>query len=120
MVKSLGNFEDIKKQLLKRKLELEEEIAEAASDSPVDRGADLADQVASSSMEVLKNSLQNAEVEEYNMVIKALEMIANGTYGICDSCEKPISEKRLSLYPNASRCLSCQEELEDKKSSYQV
>ena len=47
------------------------------------------------------------------MINNALEMIDNGTYGICTECGNPISEKRLMLFPNATRCLACQEALEE-------
>lgn len=39
---------------------------------------------------------------------KALERIANGVYGICVNCGKPIPEKRLEVMPEAERCLDCQ------------
>ncbi len=42
-------------------------------------------------------------------------MIVDGTYGICIDCCQPISEKRLKSYPNATRCLSCQEVVEERR-----
>ncbi len=39
-------------------------------------------------------------------------MIESGTYGVCAECGQPISEKRLSVYPNTTRCLPCQEAYE--------
>ena len=47
------------------------------------------------------------------MIVKALEMIDEGTYGNCIDCEQPISERRLLSFPNASRCISCQEKAEE-------
>ena len=76
---------------------------------------DSGDQASSSSLETLRISLQDAELEEYNRILKALQMIDEGTYGMCFDCGQPISEKRLKLYPNATRCLSCQEQLEEKR-----
>lgn len=38
----------------------------------------------------------------------ALERIARGSYGICDSCGEPIPEARLRLRPEALRCQPCQ------------
>ncbi len=37
----------------------------------------------------------------------ALSKIANGTYGICDNCKKPIEKERLEAYPAATTCLKC-------------
>jgi DnaK suppressor protein len=42
----------------------------------------------------------------------SLDRIANGTYGICVSCEDPVPSKRLAAVPWAPLCLSCQEKAE--------
>jgi RNA polymerase-binding transcription factor DksA len=42
----------------------------------------------------------------------ALQRIAEGTYGICVSCEGHIADKRLERMPNATRCIPCQEATE--------
>jgi DnaK suppressor protein len=100
--------------LLKRQAELEEMLkilaAEETSDGQVQ---DLGDQALSSSMESLRQSLQNTEREEYNMILRALDAVKDGSYGVCIDCELEISEKRLKYYPNAVRCLACQEAAEN-------
>ena len=101
--------------MLERKKELDEELAELYSQKAIDEVQDIGDQASSSSLETLKISLQDAEVEEYNRILKALQMIDEGTYGMCSDCGQPISEKRLKMYPNAMRCLLCQEQLEEKR-----
>jgi len=45
----------------------------------------------------------------------ALERIENGTYGLCQSCGKPISEERLEAVPHARLCIECKA-LEEKTS----
>ena len=40
-------------------------------------------------------------------VVKALESIEKGTYGICKYCKKEIDEKRLEARPHSSSCVSC-------------
>ncbi len=112
----MNNLGEIKNKLLKRKQELEIELdnlyKEKVSDDQVQ---DTGDQAWSANEEELKISLQQAELEEYNMVIKALSMIEKGTYGTCIDCGQPIAEKRLMMYPNATRCLVCQEAFERSK-----
>lgn len=103
----------IEKILLERKSALEQEFVHLQHEKGDDSLQDSADQVSSSVMESLKSSLQNNEYEEYKMIMKALSMIKEGTYGICSDCEGPISEKRLKFYPYAARCLTCQETLEE-------
>lgn len=37
----------------------------------------------------------------------ALARIEAGTFGICISCEEPISEERLDIVPTAVKCKNC-------------
>ena len=37
----------------------------------------------------------------------ALERVADGTYGICEVCGRPIAEERLEAIPWAATCVSC-------------
>ncbi len=106
-------LEEIKEKLLKRKNELEEILISLSQEKVSDdQVQDLGDQALSSTMEAIRGSYQNTEQEEYNMILQALKAIDEGTYGICIDCGQPISEKRLKFYPNAQRCLPCQEALE--------
>jgi DnaK suppressor protein len=38
---------------------------------------------------------------------RALEKIAEGTYGVCDDCGGRISEERLEARPATARCVEC-------------
>jgi DnaK suppressor protein len=38
---------------------------------------------------------------------EALKRIDDGTFGICDSCGGPISEKRLTARPVTTQCIDC-------------
>lgn len=40
-------------------------------------------------------------------VDRALEKIDAGTYGVCESCGKPIEAARLKALPHALLCISC-------------
>jgi RNA polymerase-binding protein DksA len=42
----------------------------------------------------------------------ALRSIEKGQYGICERCGKPIELARLEVKPDATLCLSCQQEVE--------
>lgn len=49
---------------------------------------------------------------------EAIKRIDEGTYGICESCSGPISEKRLMARPVTTSCIDCktkQEKLEKLK-----
>ncbi|MBN1549635.1 TraR/DksA family transcriptional regulator [Candidatus Babeliales bacterium] len=98
---------------MERKQQLEQELVELYSEKfSDDQVQDIGDQALSSTMEALRSSLQDKEIEEYNMIRQVIDRIDSGEYGICVDCGQPISEKRLSVYLNATRCLACQEALE--------
>ncbi|HVJ06850.1 MAG TPA: TraR/DksA family transcriptional regulator [Acidisarcina sp.] len=46
------------------------------------------------------------------LVQKALDRIANGTFGDCVNCGKAIGQKRLEALPWTPRCIDCQERIE--------
>ncbi|KKR96725.1 MAG: hypothetical protein UU47_C0009G0020 [candidate division TM6 bacterium GW2011_GWE2_41_16] len=99
--------------MLERKKEIELELATLASQhNPDILSPDPSDQAASASFEDLAISLEQRQREEYDRILKALEMLAAGSYGICVDCGGDIEEKRLLVYPNASRCLACQKAYE--------
>ena len=42
----------------------------------------------------------------------ALEKVADGCYGVCETCGEAIGYARLLAYPSARRCLACQRSAE--------
>ena len=42
----------------------------------------------------------------------ALKSMEKGDYGICQRCGKPIEPERLEVKPDATMCVSCQQEIE--------
>jgi len=113
---SKPDIEGIKKQLIEHKVELEEELSRLPQEKfSDDQVQDPGDQALASTMESLRSSLQETKLDEYNRIVKALAMIEEGTYGMCVDCQKPISEKRLKMYPDATRCITCQEAFEEGK-----
>ena len=59
-------------------------------------------------------SLDLASTEQVllNRIDEALRKIEEGTYGICENCNKPISFKRLKAVAYAKLCLKCKEDEE--------
>ena len=111
-----ADLEKVKKELLARKKELEEQLSDLANQKMSDdQVQDTGDQAITSVMETLRNLLQDAEYQEYVRITQALAALEKGTYGICIDCGAAISEKRLKFYPNASRCIACQEAIESGK-----
>ena len=103
----------IKEQLIQRKWELEKKLTSLSKEQLSDgQVQDPGDQALTSTMEALRMSLQDAEIDEYRRISSALNKIDEGLYGLCVDCGNPISEKRLQLFPDTTRCLACQEAFE--------
>ena len=113
-VSNVRDLEKVKQELTERKIELQEELLRLYKERFADEVQDQGDQALTSTMELLSSSLQDSRVEEYNRIVRALDMIKDGSYGICVDCHEPISEKRLKSYPNAMRCILCQELYEER------
>jgi len=106
-------LEQARQILLQRKRELEQQLTELSFERFSDESVkDPGDEAMSLAMDAIRETLKETEHAEYNRILKALEMIEAGTYGICIECEQPIKEKRLKYFPNATRCLVCQERFE--------
>lgn len=112
------HLEEIRERLLERKSELEAKLDLMAKAQVSDgQVQDPGDQALSSTMESLLASLQDTDLGQYKRVIRALTKIDEGSYGVCIDCGNDISEKRLESFPDAARCLVCQEEFEDSNNS---
>lgn len=42
----------------------------------------------------------------------ALQRLEEGSFGLCEDCQKPITEERLKALPFARRCIDCQRHAE--------
>jgi DnaK suppressor protein len=98
---------------LKSKLIREVVVNQEASNESTDGDVlDLADQASDSYDKDLANSLSETERGRLAAVENALKRVAEGTYGLCDSCVKPIPLPRLKVLPFAKLCVACQVEEE--------
>ena len=52
-------------------------------------------------------SLLGAEGQMLAEVNAALERVDGGTFGCCETCEKPIAKARLDVVPYARQCIGC-------------
>lgn len=95
--------------IIKRIFNLEEDL-QAMGDAG--REIERTDRIqAEASEEVLKRLDQQSR-EEVADIQAALDRIAAGTYGSCDSCGRDINPARLEAFPRARRCIRCQERAE--------
>lgn len=112
--KKLESFE---KLLNKR---LEELLAEANStvSDMSDLKGNLPDPADRATLEADRNftlRIRDRERKLIGKIKEALERIENGTYGICESCEEEISEKRLKARPVTTLCIECKKRQENEE-----
>jgi DnaK suppressor protein len=97
-----------------------EEAGRIASDMRQDTNGDFPDPTDRASLESDRNFLLRIKDRERKLIMKvkeALDRIDNGTFGICESCGRPISEKRLEARPVTTQCIDCKTEDEKKERS---
>ena len=85
--------------------------AEAAADH-FERREDSSAQVATE--RELEFAIGERETHELAMIDATLARIEAGSYGECTGCGTPIPAQRLQASPEASRCIACQERLEQR------
>ncbi len=68
---------------------------------------DLEDWAHFSYSEELLARLSTRELDLLRAIDRALQQMDNGTYGICESCGKPIEPERLELIPWTNVCAEC-------------
>lgn len=100
--------------------EVSEDIAALAQDvdsrgedtTPSQHPADVASDLYAREELIVDELTLAAEVEE---IEAALGRIAAGTYGKCVECGATIDPARLEARPQASRCIACQRQHEDRR-----
>ena len=81
------------------------EIGDAAGDDQADSGSKTAERDAALSL--IRTLLDRRTQAEH-----ALARLADGTYGHCEGCHKPIPTERLTIFPSATTCVACKQNRE--------
>lgn len=103
----------LRKQLLEERAsaiaELERYGADPASErvEPIDVDENFADSAAATAERSEVLALIGTTRERLAEVEAALRKMDEGTYGICEVCERPIAEARLEARPLSLRCVEC-------------
>jgi len=75
----------------------------------IESAADPFDQIQASVERDLLVGLLNRDAQLREDLRRAFEMIADGSYGRCEDCDKTIAPARLKAIPWARCCVRCQE-----------
>jgi len=119
MLKSSLNskyIEEIKNNLFKRREEIEKQLQSFAKADPHQKynynsefpkyGDGEEENAAEVATFESNLSLEETLEQSLEMINRALDKIAKGTYGLCEKCGRPITEQRLKIMPTATRCAS--------------
>jgi DnaK suppressor protein len=87
----------------------ESEIAARLTDSVGEAGDDPADAGAKTYQREYDLALTHNAMELLAQNERALARMADGTYGICESCGDPIGKARLQAFARATLCVQCKQ-----------
>ena len=117
MTRNLQNkqLDSLQAAMRARQTQLREEIRQALIKSDSEHYLQIADSVRELEDESFADLIVDVglaeidrDLDELRAIDAALLRVADGSYGFCEACDKPIDMKRLNLTPQALRCIDCQ------------
>jgi RNA polymerase-binding protein DksA len=87
----------------------EAELDKLMRDAGDGAGHDQADMGATSFERDQEIIVVQNEREKLAQIDRALARIADGTYGLCESCGNPIGKMRAMAFPRATLCMTCKQ-----------
>jgi DnaK suppressor protein len=115
---SRADLERYRKMLLERKRALAGDVMKLEEEALRTTGQEASGDLSSMPIHMADLASDNYE-QEFNLglmesgqgilqeIDEALERIAEGTFGLCESCEKLIGRSRLDAVPFARLCIAC-------------
>ena len=108
--------EQIRTELLRKKLDLganiSTELNEMREASEGHHLADMDDLGGDAHDEETAYKIIEIESAALDQIDYALDRMGNGTYGVCEGCERGIAPERLKALPFASLCINCKRQQE--------
>jgi RNA polymerase-binding protein DksA len=108
-------LESLQAAMRARQTQLREEIRQALIKSDSEHYLQIADSVRELEDESFADLIVDVglaeidrDLDELRAIDAALLRVADGSYGVCEACDRPIDLKRLNLTPQALRCIECQ------------
>jgi DnaK suppressor protein len=107
--------------LTKRRVALETKLGELSgvfqdrSELAVENCPDILDTIQMTTDRDVLAQRMNISSRVLGDVRMALDNLKNGSYGICEDCDQPISPRRLDAIPWARVCVKCQEARDNER-----
>lgn len=99
-------LETEKKRLIKKS------YTDADINNDVDLDGDEFDEIQGNLLIGISNQLKDREIAKLIQIDKALGMLGDKDYGVCEDCGEDIPEKRLLINPCINICVACAEDRE--------
>ena len=109
-----AKIRDIRKNLSVMREDMLRTVRKQQVEEGVDNG-DSVDQASQSIEKELLFELSDNERTTLDMIEAAIRKIDNGTYGLCEATQKPISRARLEALPYCRYSIAYQNQLEHKE-----
>jgi len=103
------------KSLLARRDHLRKKLSEELAnlrDMSADSTGDSADAAFDAGSDEMSSQLAEFDARELTQIERALVRLKQGTYGLCEACQKRIPVGRLNALPYTTYCIECQREME--------
>lgn len=101
---------DALKRALDGDLSLLQELHGQKTGDPLDAAADTI-------QDELNSQLVEVEARELSAIEDAIGRLERGSFGDCETCQKPIPISRLRAVPYAKDCITCRRRAEESSSS---
>ena len=99
--------EALRKQLEERLAQMQARLASIKAEVTQSHSGDSAEQAQERENDEVVDAIGNETAQSIRILQAALLRLEDGTYGICERCGEEISEGRLAVIPEATRCVNC-------------
>jgi DnaK suppressor protein len=123
MTNTANRNADLKRMLLERRSEMQNEVQRRIRDGRVDRPKEVRDDLEHSDADIqgeIEMALLQMRSETLTRIDEALLRLEAGKYGSCFECAGEIAERRLRALPFAVRCQACEEKREKEGNARQA
>jgi DnaK suppressor protein len=110
-----GQIDSLRAAMLARARQLREEIRQALLRNDSEHYVQVADAVRDLEDESFADLVVDVglaeidrDLDELRAIDAALLRVNDGSYGLCEVCDRPIEQRRLQVAPEARRCIDCQ------------
>jgi DnaK suppressor protein len=99
--------EELKLELEQRLSDLQSRLSSIKRDVTRSHSGDSAEQAQERENDEVVDAIGNETAQSIRVIQAALARIDDGTYGLCENCGEDIAPARLSVVPEATRCVNC-------------